>query len=120
MVVAPTESQARGFYVFVWLNAVLYACGSALIVFRHARENGWIAVPRSAGFRAAMAASVLALGIGNTELGRNGVGALEALGNGQSLVSFTRSEFTVAGAGFGGQNRITKLRIRLNGFAPRA
>jgi len=120
MVVAPTESQARGFYVFVWLNVVLYACGGALVVFRHARENGWIAVPRNAGFGATMAASVLALGIGNTELGRNGVGALEALGNGQSLISFTRSEFTVAGAGFGGQNRITKLRIRLNGFAPRA
>lgn len=120
MVLAPAESQARGFYVFAWLNVILYAFGAALIVIHHARENGWIALPRNAGFGAAVTASVLALGIGNVELGRNGVGALEALGNGQNLVSFTYSEFTVAGAGFGGQNRITKLRIRLNGFAPRA
>lgn len=120
MVIAPAENQARGFYVFVWLNVVLYTFGAGLIVACHARENGWIALPRSTGFGVAMVASVLAIGLGNAELGRNGLGALEALGEGQKLVSFTRSEFTVAGAGFGGQNRITKLRIRLNGFAPRA
>ena len=77
-------------------------------------------MPRNTGFGVTVAASILAVGVGNAELVRNGTGALDALGKGQDFISFTRSEFTVAGAGFSGQNRITKLRIHLNGFAPKA
>jgi len=43
---------------------------------------------------------------------------MEALSHGQPFVTFTRSQFTVAGAGLGGgKTRIVKFSLKWHGFA---
>ena len=54
---------------------------------------------------------------GGTQAGSHGLRGLEALSHGQTLVSFTETQFAVAGAGLGGgKTRIVKFQRRWNGL----
>ncbi len=115
---APQENSAAGFYVFVGINVAVYALLGLVVVVRHAIENGLAAIPVSRGLAVTLASTVFAVFVGGAELGRHGVGSIEALATGQDVVSFTETRFTVAGAGFGGKTTVTRLRIRWHGFEP--
>lgn len=115
---APQENSAAGFYVFVGINVAVYALLGLVVVVRHAIENGLAAIPVSRGLAVTLASTVFAVLVGGAELGRHGVGSIEALATGQDVVSFTETRFTVAGAGFGGKTTVTRLRIRWHGFEP--
>lgn len=116
MAFAATDSAARGFYIFVCINAVVYAMAAGLIVTRHAFENGFRAVSRSGGVGLVLASCVLVVGVSGAELGQHGVGSLEALAHGQNVFSVTKTQFTVAGAGFGGKTKTVKFHLRWNGL----
>ena len=115
---APQQNSAAGFYLFVGINVALYALLGLMVVVRHAIENGLAAIPVSRGLAVTLASTVFAVFVGGAELGRHGVGSIEALASGQDVVSFTETRFTVAGAGFGGKSTVTRLRIRWHGFEP--
>lgn len=103
--------DARGFYLFAILNAVIYVSLLAVIVFRHARENGWPGCalnvrPVVQGACVAVLAILPAAALGL----RAPVG-LEALEIGAEPVKLTRSTYSVAGAGMGSAGLRT-VRIR--------
>lgn len=103
--------EARGFYLFAILNAVIYVSLLAVIVFRHARENcrSGDALDMRACVQGACVA-VLAL-LPAAALGMRGPVGLEALEIGAEPVKLTRSTYSVAGAGMGSAGLRT-VRIR--------
>ncbi|WP_434051165.1 MAG: glycosyltransferase [Roseibium sp.] len=103
--------EARGFYLFATLNAVIYVSLLAVIVFQHARENRSPAAafnwrPYAQGACVAVLAILPA-----TALGLRGPVGLEALEIGAEPVKLTRSTYSVAGAGMGSAGLRT-VRIR--------
>jgi cellulose synthase (UDP-forming) len=104
--------EARGFYIFAIVNAILYALLLLVIVVRHARENA-VKAP-TGSYRPAMAAGLLSIfllpAIATAERGAEG---LESLAWGGGRVSLFDVEYAAAGAGLGG------LGLRRTTFRPR-
>jgi multisubunit Na+/H+ antiporter MnhB subunit len=118
MALAADGGGARGFQIFAAINLVIYVSLAILVVVRHASENDQPLLPQSQGLRLAVASGLVACLIGGAQLGNHGLTALEALSHGQPFVTFTQSQFTVAGAGLGGgKTRIVKFRLKWHGFA---
>ena len=103
--------DARGFYLFAALNAIIYIALLAVIIFQHARENG----RAGAGFTlrtCVQGACVAVLAIlPVSALGLRAPVGLEALEIGAEPVKLTRSTYSVAGAGMGSAGLRT-VRIR--------
>lgn len=117
MALASDVAAAQGFYIFAAMNLSIYLSLAALIVVRHAIENGLPLLPQSHGLRLATAMGLALWVAGGMQLGSHGLSSLEALSHGQPFISFTESHFAVAGAGLGGgKTRITKFRLKWNGF----
>jgi cellulose synthase (UDP-forming) len=98
---------AAGFYIFCLVTALIYALLVALVIYRHARENGLSLFPRSASLGAALVSIAL---MGSTISGAaytNGVKGLAAINVGISALTLTETRFPVSGAG-----RITEPIIR--------
>ncbi|MBB3655676.1 cellulose synthase/poly-beta-1,6-N-acetylglucosamine synthase-like glycosyltransferase [Rhizobium sp. BK650] len=118
MVFPADGDGARGFQIFAMINLLIYASLAVLVFIRHAIENDQPLVPRSQGLRLAAAGGLVACLIGGAQLGNHGLTALEAISHGQPFVTFTRSQFAVAGAGLGGGNiRIVEFHLKWRGFA---
>ncbi|MBB2678182.1 UNVERIFIED_ORG: cellulose synthase (UDP-forming) [Rhizobium esperanzae] len=117
MVFATDVAAAQGFYIFAAMNLMIYLLLTVLIVLRHAIENGLPLLPQSRGLWLATATGLAICITGGLQAGGHGLRSLEALSHGQTLISFSQSQFAVAGAGLGGgKTRIVKFRIRWNGF----
>lgn len=98
---------AAGFYIFCLATALIYALLVALVVYRHARENGISLFPRSAPLGAALISIAL---MGSTIFGAaytNGPKGLAAINVGISAFTLTETRFSVSGAG-----RTTEPTIR--------
>jgi hypothetical protein len=118
MAFAADGDRARGFQIFAAINLLIYVSLAILIVARHAIENNQPLLPQSQGFRLAAAGGLVACLVGGAQLGNHGLNALEALSHGQPFVTFTQSQFAVAGAGLGGgKTRIVKFRLKWHGLA---
>lgn len=95
--------EARGFYIFAIVNALLYTTLLLVIVIQHAREN--IVRYRTRFYQPALAASLLALmalpAVATVERGRDGIAALSW---GTRSFSLFDDRFSVAGAGIGGRD----------------
>lgn len=109
--------EARGFYLFATLNAVIYVSLLAVIIVQHALENGrpgaefnWRPCVQGA------AVALLAV-LPATALGLRGPAGLEALEIGAEPVKLTRSIYAVAGAGMGSAG-VRTVRIRPHLVAP--
>ncbi|MFL5016247.1 MAG: N-acetylglucosaminyltransferase, partial [Rhizobium sp.] len=99
------------------MNLSVYLSLTVLIVVRHAVENDLPLLPQSRGLWLATATGLAIFVAGGTQAGSHGLRGLEALSHGQTFVSFTETQFAVAGAGLGGgKTRIVKFRLRWNGF----
>ncbi|KPH09910.1 glycosyltransferase [Rhizobium acidisoli] len=117
MALASKAAAAQGFYIFAAMNLSIYLSLTVLIVVRHAIENGLPLLPQSHGLRLATAMGLAIWVTGGMQLGGHGLRSLEALSHGQPFVSFTETQFAVAGAGLGGgKTKITKFRLKWNGF----
>ncbi|PDT14291.1 N-acetylglucosaminyltransferase [Rhizobium sp. J15] len=117
MVLATEAAAAQGFYIFAAMNLSIYLALTVLIVVRHAIENDLSMLPQSRGLWFATAMGLAICVTGGMQAGNHGLRSLEALSHGQTIVSFSQSQFTVAGAGLGGgKTRIVKFRFRWNGF----
>ncbi len=118
MAFAADGDGARGFQIFATINLLIYVSLVILVVVRHAVENGQSLLPQVYGLRFAAAGGLVACLVGGVQLGNHGLAAMEALSHGQPFVTFTQSQFAVAGAGLGGgKTRIVKFRLRWHGFA---
>ncbi|EJC81943.1 glycosyl transferase [Rhizobium leguminosarum bv. trifolii WSM2297] len=117
MALASETAAAQGFYIFAAINLSIYLSVTVLIVVRHGIENGLPLLPQSHGLRLATAMGLAIWVTGGMQLGGHGLRSLEALSHGQPFVSFTQTQFAVAGAGLGGgKTKITKFRLKWNGF----
>ncbi|ARQ56203.1 glycosyltransferase [Rhizobium sophoriradicis] len=117
MVFAADAAAARGFYIFAAINLAIYLSLTVLIALRHAIENGLPLLPQSRGLWLATATGFAICITGSMQVGGHGLRSLEALSHGQSFISFSQSQFAVAGAGLGGsKTRTVKFRLRWNGF----
>ncbi|MBY3212648.1 glycosyltransferase family 2 protein [Rhizobium laguerreae] len=117
MMLATDAAAAQGFYVFAMMNLSVYLSLTVLIVVRHAVENDLPLLPQSRGLWLATATGLAIFVAGGTQAGSHGLRGLEALSHGQTFVSFTETQFAVAGAGLGGgKTRIVKFHLRWNGF----
>ncbi|MBX5198341.1 MULTISPECIES: glycosyltransferase family 2 protein [unclassified Rhizobium] len=117
MALASEVAAAQGFYIFAAMNLSIYLLLAILIVVRHAIESSLPLLPQSHGLRLATAMGLAIWVTGGMQLGSHGLSSLEALSHGQPFISFTESQFAVAGAGLGGgKTRITKFRLKWNGF----
>ncbi|OWO91344.1 N-acetylglucosaminyltransferase [Rhizobium esperanzae] len=116
MALAGEAAAAQGFYLFAAMNLVLYLSLTVLIVIRHAIENGLPLLPQSRGLWLATATGLAICVTGGLQAANHGLRGLEALSHGQTLISFSQSQFAVAGAGLGGKTRTVKFRLRWNGF----
>ncbi|MBX5171586.1 glycosyltransferase [Rhizobium sp. NZLR1b] len=117
MALASEVAAAQGFYIFAAINLSIYLLLAILIVVRHAIESSLPLLPQSHGLRLATAMGLAIWVTGGMQLGSHGLSSLEALSHGQPFISFTESQFAVAGAGLGGgKTRITKFRLKWNGF----
>lgn len=116
MYAAPEVNETRGFYIFAAINTLTYAGVAALIAIRHGRENGMFTVARARGIAMACVCATATILVGGNQLGQHAIGSIEALSHGQTLVSFTDTRFTVAGAGHRSRTQITTFRFRWNGF----
>jgi hypothetical protein len=118
MAFAADGDAAHGFQIFAAINLSIYLSLAILVVVRHAAENGQPFLPQTYGLRLAAAGGLVACLVGGAQLGNHGLVAMEALSHGQPFVTFTRSQFAVAGAGLGGgKTRIVKFRLKWHGFA---
>ncbi|ARO28094.1 glycosyltransferase family protein [Rhizobium sp. NXC14] len=115
MVFAGEAAAAQGFYLFAAMNLALYLSLTVLIVVRHAIENGLPLLPQSRGLWLATATGLAICVTGGMQAGTHGLRGLEALSHGQTLISFSQSQFAVAGAGHG-KTRTVKFRLRWNGY----
>jgi cellulose synthase (UDP-forming) len=114
---ASEAAAAQGFYVFAAINLSIYLSLTVLIVIRHAIENALPLMPQSRGLWLATAMGLAICITGGMQAGSHGLRSLEALSHGQTFISFSQSQFAVAGAGVGGgKTRIVKFRLRWNGF----
>lgn len=103
--------EARGFYLFATLNAVIYVSLLAVVVFQHARENGRPGAVFSArAYLHGACVAVLAI-LPAAAIGLRAPVGLEALEIGAEPVKLTRSTYVVAGAGMGSAGLRT-VRIR--------
>ncbi|OWV68667.1 N-acetylglucosaminyltransferase [Rhizobium sp. R339] len=117
MALATEAAAAQGFYIFAAMNLSIYLALTVLIVVRHAIENDLSMLPQSRGLWFATAMGLAICITGGMQAGNHGLRSLEALSHGQTIVSFSQSQFTVAGAGLGGgKTRIVKFRLKWNGF----
>lgn len=100
VVLIDNPGEARGFYVFALINAVLYAVLLLIIVVRHSREN--VVRVTSRTYRPALAATLAAIllltGLGTV---RNGMDGVESLAWGAGRISLFSETYSIAGAGFG-------------------
>ena len=92
--------EARGFYVFALINAVLYAVLLLIILVQHAREN--VVRVTSRTYRPAIAATFASLLV-LASLGtvRNGMEGVESLAWGAGRLSLFSESYSIAGAGLG-------------------
>ncbi|EJZ17074.1 glycosyltransferase family 2 protein, partial [Rhizobium sp. Pop5] len=116
MALASEAAAAQGFYIFAAMNLAIYLSLTVLIVVRHAIENDLPLLPQSRGLWLATATGLAICITGGMQAGSHGLRSLEALSHGQTLISFSQSQFAVAGAGLGGKTRIVKFRLKWNGF----
>jgi cellulose synthase (UDP-forming) len=117
MALASEAPAAQGFYIFAAMNLSIYLSLTVLIVIRHAIENDLPRLPQSRGLWLATATGLAICITGGMQAGSHGLHSLEALSHGQTFISFSQSQFAVAGAGVGGgKTRIVKFRLRWNGF----
>ncbi|MGW9944698.1 cellulose synthase (UDP-forming) [Rhizobium leguminosarum] len=117
MALASEAAAAQGFYIFAAMNLSIYLSLTVLIVIRHAIENDLPRLPQSRGLWLATATGLAICITGGMQAGSHGLHSLEALSHGQTFISFSQSQFAVAGAGVGGgKTRIVKFRLRWNGF----
>ncbi|WEA25487.1 glycosyltransferase family 2 protein [Rhizobium binxianense] len=116
MAIPNEAASAQGFYIFAAMNLAIYLSLTVLIVMRHAIENGLPLLPQSRGLWFATATGLAICVTGGMQAGSHGLRSLEALSHGQTIISFSQSQFAVAGAGLGGKTRTVKFRIRWNGF----
>lgn len=100
VVLIDNSGEARGFYVFALINAVLYAALLLIIVVQHAREN--VVRVTSRTYRPALVAtfaSILVLASLGTV--RNGMEGVESLAWGSGRLSLFSEAYSIAGAGLG-------------------
>ncbi len=103
---------ARGFYIFATANAVIYGLLLAVILIRHARENGIPRRGRAIGAAALQSCvSLLVVGVMTIAALRGGPKGFEAILWGSDTLGVTKVTYSVAGAGQGGTGiwRLTLL-----------
>lgn len=110
VIVVDNLIEARGFYLLALINAALYLALLAVAIRRHMRENGiaWKLQVRAFPGQLATLTTVFALGFAAVFL-RAGDG-LQALAYGLEPFEIVRTEYSVAGAGMGGQGT-SQLRL---------
>jgi hypothetical protein len=95
--------QALGFYIFASINALIYGALLAVIVIRHAKENGTPRQRQRLGAAALQGCvALLLVGVMAAGAARSGARGLEALAWGTEEVGITEVTFAIAGAGQGG------------------
>ena len=105
--------QALGFYIFASMNALIYGLLLAVILIRHAKENGIPRQRRSIRTVALQGCVVALLGVVMLAgIERNGFKGLEAIAWGTEDIGITNVTYSVAGAGQGG------LSVRRLAFIP--
>jgi cellulose synthase (UDP-forming) len=109
--------SAKGYYFFAIINAIIYAAVLAVIIIRHALENGLslLAPSRSAAMTTVTLALTACITTGAVYA--RALPGLEAVAYGQDMVSFTETRFAVAGAGQGGSHtKITRFSFKWHGL----
>lgn len=97
--------RALGFYLFASANALIYGTLLAVILIRHAKENGIPRRGRKLGAVALQGCALLLLaGVVLTGAVRSGPKGLEAIAWGTEEVGITQVTYSVAGAGQGGEH----------------
>jgi len=92
--------EARGFYVFALINAVLYAVLLLIILVQHAREN--VVRVTSRTYRPAIAATFASLVVlASLGTARNGMEGVESLAWGAGRLSLFSETYSIAGAALG-------------------
>ncbi|MFD1745454.1 glycosyltransferase family 2 protein [Rhizobium helianthi] len=112
---ASKDGAAHGFFIFAYLNILVYAVGCCLIVSRHLLENGRAAFSKA---RQSIALTATAFITALAPLGvvtEQAPLAVASLAEGQNFVRLTQTQFKVAGAGLGGKSTIHKFRVHLVG-----
>ncbi|MGO4854116.1 glycosyltransferase family 2 protein [Phaeovulum sp. W22_SRMD_FR3] len=106
VMVIGTLHEARGFYLLLLANAVLYGTNVIVIVFHHFRENriDWRTQRGDLLLQAGTMATIIALFAVSLDL--RAVQSLHALSAGMEPFHLTRVEFVVAGAGQGGPGQM--------------
>ena len=98
-------------------NTLIYAALIVLLVARHARENNLPPWRPSLNGAVVGMGIFISLGISGHVLAAKAPTSVDALTHGLTVMSFTETKFAVAGAGQGaGQTKITRFRLRWNGF----
>lgn len=103
---------AAGFYIFTLLNAAIYAGFLAMVLVRHARENGLPLIPRDKGSLAAVASILVTVALGGGAIYENGPKGLAAMNEGITAFTLTRTQYPFSGAGQGEMKPVIR-------FAPR-
>jgi cellulose synthase (UDP-forming) len=99
-------SEARGFYLLLLLNAMLYGVNVMVIVYHHFREGriDWRA--QRGDLLMQLGAMAMIVSLFAVSLDMRGVQSLHALSTGLEPFHLTRVEFLVAGAGRGGPGQM--------------
>lgn len=109
---APSDGAAHGFFIFSFINIVLYAGGAYLILARHVMEQGLRAAPTMSTIGATAAASLFVFLAPLSTLEEQAPLAVASLAEGQNFVRLTQTQFKVAGAGLGGKSTVNKFRVQ--------
>jgi cellulose synthase/poly-beta-1,6-N-acetylglucosamine synthase-like glycosyltransferase len=105
--------QALGFYIFASANALIYGALLAVILIRHAKENGLPRQRRKLGAAALQGCVMLLLAcVMLAGAARSGPKGFEAIVWGSEAVGVTKVTYAVAGAGQGG------IAVRRLAFLP--
>ncbi|MBL0370970.1 glycosyltransferase [Rhizobium sp. KVB221] len=109
--------SAQGYYLFAILNSAVYFAVLAVIIIKHASENGLSYFSRANAGGYAAATMALCLSLTGTAVYARGLSGLEAVAHGQDVVTFTETRFAVAGAGQGGSRvKLTHFKIKWHGL----
>ena len=98
--------EARGFYLLLLMNAVLYGANVIVIVVHHFRENRIAWREQRGDFLLQAGAMAMIIALFAVSLDLRGMQGLHALSTGLEPLRLTRIEFVVAGAGQGGPGQM--------------
>lgn len=103
---------AQGFYLFALADIAIYLGGCLLIIGRHVRENGYVAVSSRRRLLITVSALCLTSFAALQAFLPVAPMAVASISTGQSVVRFTQAQFRVAGAGTGGRQATLKFKLQ--------